>query len=334
MESHILPIIWVSILGFIILMYVLLDGFDLGIGALYYLIRNEKERDTMMNSIAPVWDGNGTWLVMGGATLYGAFPPAYSTLIPMLYMPIIFMVVAFIFRGLAFEFRFKADKSKRFWSGAFCISSIIAAFLQGMIAGDLLSLLDTKGAIINFFGVSWINNYSIVSGLLVLAFYTLFGSTWLIIKTEEHLQKTMYKFARTALLATILLIITISLSTPAISNIVYNKWYSAPGIYILAILPLIGVLVIWQLYQSLVTRKLYRPLLMSYALLILVFIGFGVSLWPDIVPGKYTIWQAASTPSTQQFLLIATAIMMPILIAYNAYNYYIFRGKVKDAGYH
>jgi cytochrome bd ubiquinol oxidase subunit II len=320
--------IWAILISFIILMYVLLDGFDLGIGILFPWIKHGEYRDLMISSVVPVWDGNETWLVLGAATLYAAFPVAYAVLLPTLYMPIILLLVSLIFRGVAFEFRFKAHRSQFIWDFAFSAGSIIAAFLQGVILGTFVQGYG------HFFPIKptayqWLTPFSIFTGIAVVFGYALLGATWLIAKTEGDLQDRLFKKAKLLLVAVSFFLVAVSIWTPLIEATVKHRWFSLPNFYYLAPLPFFTVLAIILNFYMLHHRKEKAPFVLSMALFILAYVGFCVSVWPYIVPHVISVWNAAAAPSTLKFILVGTGVLLPILLAYTAYSYHVFRGKVK-----
>ncbi len=334
--SQTLPVIWAAIIAFAILMYVLLDGFDLGIGILFPWVANKEQRDIMMNSVAPLWDGNETWLVFGGAALYGAFPLAYGTLLPILYLPLMLMLIALVFRGVAFEFRFKAHRSLFIWDVAFCVGSTVAAFCQGLILGTFVHGY-TGGQANLLFGeyFVWFSPFSIMTGFAVVIGYALLGATWLIMKTEGELQKMMFHAAKILLVGIVFFIAAVSIWTPFVDPAIEHRWFSLPNFYYLAILPLLTFIAI--IYAAVALRKRYEhsPFVMSILLFVFSFLGLGISMWPYMVPRSITIWQAASDSKSLSFLLVGTCILLPILIGYSIYAYIVFKGKTThDVGYH
>lgn len=320
---------WVCILAFAVFMYVLLDGFDLGIGILFPWIPNHKYRAMMMNSVAPVWDGNETWLVLGAAALYGAFPVAYSTLLPILYLPIMVMLCALIFRGVAFEFRFKAHRSRLLWDLAFSIGSLAAAFCQGLILGTFVhGYTGHPGQTTPY--IAWFSSFSVTTGIAVVAGYALLGATWLIMKTEGELQKYMYHIAKIYLLAVGFFIALISLWTPFVDEFVLHRWFSLPNFFYLLPLPLLTLMAWCACLYALYRQWEKLPFILSVLLFLFAYIGLAVSVWPYLVPFDITFWQAASNPSALKFLLVGTCILLPVLIGYSIYAYYVFKGKVSE----
>lgn len=324
-----LPLIMAAIIALGVIFYVILDGFDLGIGILFPWVREPEHRSLMINSIAPVWDGNETWLVFGGALLYASFPIAYSTLLPALYMPIMMMLGALVFRGVAFEFRAKAFKTLFLWDLAFSGGSTIAAFCQGLILGTFIQGQMFVGGVDHSF--VWLTPFSMFTGIAVVFGYALLGSTWLIIKTEGNLQKDMYQNSKFLLVAVALFMLAISLWTPGADPDVRSRWFSLPNFYYLSPLPLMTLIATIIAMLSLQKPERYSeklPFTMSILLFLFCYIGLGISIWPYIVPKQLTIFQAASNPKTLIFQLVGTAILLPLLISYSIYAYRVFRGKV------
>ena len=322
-----LPLIFAILLGFIILMYVILDGFDLGIGILFPFTSNEKERDTMMNSIAPVWDGNETWLVFGGAMLYGAFPKVYGLLLPILYMPIMLMLIALIFRGVSFEFRFKANQSKPIWNWAFAISSFVATFFQGVILGVFVQGFSINESTMTIRNSDWLTPFSLSTGIALVCGYALLGATWMIIKSTGKLQRTMVHYARGLLVLVSLFLIFVSIWTPLHSVDIFHRWFGVPNVFLLSPLPLLAAVAIYRVWQNLNQGHEYRPFVYSIIVFLCAYIGIGISVFPYLIPYHLTLWDAAAPDSTLLFILIGVAIMLPILISYTLYAYHLFRGK-------
>jgi len=323
----VLPMIWIGIIGFVILTYVVLDGFDLGIGVLFPWIHDELHRDTLIQTIAPVWDGNQTWMVLGAACLYGAFPVVYSTILPTLYIPIIIMLAALIFRGISFEFRHKA-KHAYAWNHAFAIGSIIVSFCQGVILGTFVQGYD-EGLVVHapqYY--QWLTPFSLFTGIAVCVGYALLGSCWAIKKTTGELQELMFHFAKlNVVILSIFLIIT-SLWTPFMNDHLWQRWFTFPDYIFLAPLPLITMGIIYWNWLSIQAKHDFKPILLSIGIFLCAFVGFIISLWPYVIPYHLTIWQAASAPKSLIFMLVGVIILLPVLIGYTAYSYVVFRGKV------
>jgi cytochrome d ubiquinol oxidase subunit II len=332
--------IWAVIIFFGVFMYVVMDGFDLGIGMLYPFVPDRHERDVMMNTVAPVWDGNETWLVLGGAALFAAFPRAYAIILSALYLPLIFMLLGLIFRGVAFEFRFKAqDHERHFWDQAFIGGSLAAAFFQGVALGAYvhgIALVDTPAGP-QFAGgaLDWLRPFPLFCGLGVMAAYTLLGCTWLIFRTEGALQKRMLTTARPLALLLVAAIVAISIWTPLADPQVAARWFSWPGMLWFAPVPLLVVVGVVLLLRSLAgDAPNHGPFLAALGLIFLGYTGLAISVWPHIVPPSLSIWEAASAPASQGFALVGTLFILPFVLGYSCFTYYVFRGKVKlDEGY-
>ncbi|HKJ94506.1 MAG TPA: cytochrome d ubiquinol oxidase subunit II [Gammaproteobacteria bacterium] len=327
--------VWAAILAFGVLMYVLMDGFDLGIGILFPFAPDNRSRDLMMNSVAPIWDGNETWLVLGGGGLMAAFPVAYATLLPAMYLPALLMLIALIFRGVSFEFRFKAHTSRHVWDRAFFGGSLCATFAQGIVLGSFIQGFDTRGGQFVGSAFDWLTPFSLFVGLALVGGYALLGATWLIVKTEGPLQRWAYRTAQTLAWWLLAAIAVVSLWTPFLDQSIAARWFGWPGIAFFSPVPLLTALALWALFWSLRKRHTLRPFLFALALFWLSYSGFIISLWPNVVPPNITIYDAAAAPESQLFLLVGVAFLVPLILAYTAYTYYIFRGKVRaDEGYH
>lgn len=323
----ILIITWAAIISFAIIMYVLLDGFDLGIGILFPFIRDEHSRDIMISTVAPVWDGNETWLVMGGASLYAAFPQAYSVLLPTLYMPIMIMLAALIFRGITFEFRFKSTTYRYLWDICFACGSTLAALAQGIILGTFVigygsSIPDV------YTPYHWLTPFSLMTGIAVVCGYALLGSTWLIMRTTAELQQKMYLVAKLLLPVLALFLLIVSLWSPWVDSYIMARWFSLPNLYYLMPLPILTAIAIFFGFYALQKQFEIIPFVMAIILFVFSYIGFCISSYPYIIPHVVTVWDAAAPPSTLKFILVGAAILLPILIAYTIYSYHVFRGKV------
>jgi cytochrome bd ubiquinol oxidase subunit II len=326
-----LPLIWAGIIAFGVTMYVLLDGFSLGIGILFPFVQDDTERDLMMGSVSPVWDGNQTWLVLGGAGLFAAFPEAFALLLPALYLPLIVMLIALVFRGVAFEFRFKAERGdvwRTIWDLSFIIGSIIAAFCQGLVLGAYVLGFDLEGREYIGGAFAWLTPFSLVTGVAVVCGYALLGACWLVIKTEGELQNRARRVATRLLFVMLAFIGLISIWTPLAEPAIAARWFGMPNLLWLSPVPLLTAAVAFALYQALQRDYEWRPFLLCVALYVLTLLGLAVSLWPYIVPRSLTIWQVAAPPESQLFILVGVAIIVPIILIYTAHAYYVFRGKV------
>ncbi|MBA3813504.1 MAG: cytochrome d ubiquinol oxidase subunit II [Alphaproteobacteria bacterium] len=323
-----LPLVWGGIIALSILLYVLLDGFDLGVGILFPFAPSEDCRNKMMNSIAPFWDGNETWLVLGGGGLLAAFPLAYAIVMPAFYIPIILMLLGLIFRGVAFEFRFKAyGNTRKIWDYSFHFGSLSAAFFQGVILGAFVQGVKVSGRAFVGAGFDWLNSFSIMTGIAVVFGYALLGSTWTIMKTDENTQAWARKTALYVMIYVAAFMGLVSLWVPFLSDEIFWRWFSMPNLAYLSPIPLITAVTFIILYRSLRRQKEIAPFLLSLALFCLGYIGLSISLWPWIVPYKVSLWQAAADPKSLSLMLVGVAIFLPIILGHTIYSYYVFRGK-------
>ena len=329
-----LTVIWAFIIAFAVFAYVVMDGFDLGIGILFPTLKVGQGRDRAMNSIAPVWDGNETWLVLGGGGLLAAFPLAYSIILPATYPLIIAMLLGLVFRGVAFEFRWRDPGHRAFWDLAFTTGSILAAMAQGMVLGALLQGIEVADRAYAGSGFDWLTPYTLLTGLGVVAGYALLGATWLIIKVEGRCLDHAYRLARLAFFATLLLLVAVSLYTPMLDTQYWERWFTMPNVLFAAQVPLLTAVIAFALLRALAKRRTYRPFLLALGLFLLGMAGLGVSMWPYVVPDQVTIWDAAAPESSQVFMLWGTAFIMPVILAYTGWAYWVFRGKVGTEGYH
>jgi cytochrome d ubiquinol oxidase subunit II len=330
-----LPFIWAGLIAFAVLAYVVLDGFDLGIGILFPLFPEARDRDVMTNSIAPVWDGNETWLVLGGGGLMAVFPLAYATVLPALYMPIILMLLGLIFRGVAFEFRFRTTRWKSLWEWGFAIGSTVAAMMQGIALGALVQGIEVAGREYAGGWWDWLTPFSILTGLAVAIGYALLGATWLNLKTTGALQQRSRRIAMIAGVATLALIGVVSLWTPFLEPIYFERWFGFPTAFFSAFVPLLLAICAFGLWWGLTHDQHLMPFLAALGVFVLSFVGIGISFYPYIVPGALTIEEAAAPDSSLAFLLIGAAALVPIILAYTGYAYWVFRGKVDpEEGYH
>jgi cytochrome d ubiquinol oxidase subunit II len=330
-----IPVLWAFIIAFAVFVYVVMDGFDLGLGMLFPLFPKKADRDVMMNTVAPVWDGNETWLVLGGGGLMAAFPLAYAVLMPALYTPMIAMLIGLIFRGVAFEFRWRTTRQRNLWDIAFAAGSLIAAMAQGVALGAILQGIHVEGRHYGGGWWDWLTPFSILTGLSVVVGYTLLGATWLVMKTEGELRDEAYRLSRRLLFAMIAAIVAVSLATPFLHIQYTHRWFTWPNMVLTAPVPVAVAGVTLLLLRSLASKQDYRPFFLTLALFGLSYAGLGISMYPYIVPQSITIWQAASPENSQIFMLFGVAILIPMILGYTAWAYYVFRGKVKpESGYH
>jgi cytochrome d ubiquinol oxidase subunit II len=329
-----LTIIWAGIIAFAVAMYVVMDGFDLGIGILFPRFRVGSERDMAMNAIAPVWDGNETWLVLGGGGLMAAFPLAYAIVLPALYAPLIAMLLGLIFRGVAFEFRWRDPNHRRRWDVAFCIGSSVATFAQGITLGALLQGVAVTGRSYGGGWWDWLTPFSLLCGASLLVGYALLGACWLIWRTEGPVHDDARRFAKWLTPAMVVALGIVSLATPFLEQQYYTRWFEFPGLLVAIPMPLLvggAAVMLWRAVQK---GKDHAPFGWALAIFGLSMTGLAVSIWPDVIPGRVTIWAAASPYSSQLFMLVGAGGMVPLILAYTGWSYWVFRGKVGEDGYH
>ncbi|MDF2530144.1 MAG: cydB [Gammaproteobacteria bacterium] len=320
-----LIISWVAIIAFIFIMYVILDGFTLGTGIVFPFVP-DKDKDLVMAMILPTWDGNQTWLVFGGASLYGVFPLAFATILPILYLPILVMVIALLFRGVSFEFRVKSQKGRRHWDQLFVLGSVAAAFIQGVMLGSFIQGFKLGPNE----GLQWLTPFTLATGMSLVLGYALLGSTRLIFKTTDELKAKMVKVAKFAAIGVGLCIIMVTVWTPQVNSLVAARWLGPEGLW-LGFLPMMSVLAFIILWASLRKAHDWLPYWSSVAVFLTGYLGLALSLWPYIVPNEISITQAAAPDSSLLFILVGATIMIPVLLLYTGYAYQIFKGKVTDA---
>lgn len=334
MGSIDLTIFWAAVIGFAVMAYVVMDGFDLGIGILFPTFEVGDERDQAMNSIAPVWDGNETWLVMGGGGLFAAFPLAYSIILPATYPLIIAMLLGLVFRGVAFEFRWRDPRHRPFWDMAFSAGSFVAALAQGITLGAILQGVNVENDAYAGGWLDWLSPFSLLTGVAVVTGYALLGATWLIWKTEGTSQRHARRAALLLGVATLVALAAVSAATPFLHYDYWRRWFAMPGVLLTAQVPLLVVICSATFFWSL-RREFERvPFFMALALFLLGFIGLGISIYPYIVPRAVTIWDAAAPPESQIFMLPGALLIIPAILAYTGWAYWVFRGKAGIHGYH
>lgn len=327
---------WAFLLALAVFIYVVLDGFDLGLGILYPFFPAKRDRDLLMNTVAPVWDGNETWLVLGGGGLFAAFPMAYGIIMPALYVPIIAMLLALVFRGVAFEFRWRTKRWLKYWDAAFIGGSLVAAFSQGIALGALVQGVEVAGRSYAGGWWDWLTPFSLMCGVAVIVGYALLGATWLVMKTQGEVQDRARKLAWAFGLATILFIGAVSLATPFLDSVYYYRWFEFPGLLITAPIPILVAVIALLMFKSLrVHHHEYRPFILALLLFALCFVGLGISIFPDLIPPDVTILDAATPYNSQIFMFVGAVVMLPLILGYTAYAYWVFRGKTDpDEGYH
>ena len=326
--------LWAGILALSVFMYVLLDGFDLGIGILSRFAADEASRDTMMDSVAPIWDGNETWLVMGGIALLAAFPMAYAIIIPAVYFPILLMLVGLIFRGVAFEFRHMSAR-RHLWNWSFHLGSVVATFAQGVVLGTYVEGIAVDGR--HYVGGSfdWATPFALLTGAGLIVGYALIGACWLVMKTEGELQAWAHRKAVALTFGVAAFIAMVSLWTPFLQPQIRDRWFAWPNFLFLSPVPVITLVLFYGLLRSLKAKREVTPFLLALGLFAMCYLGLGISILPMIVPYSVTLWDAASSPKSQAFLMIGTLFLLPIIIGYTGWSYWVFRGKVRAGeGYH
>jgi cytochrome d ubiquinol oxidase subunit II len=330
-----LPLVWAALIGIAVLLYVILDGFDLGLGILFQLEPKENCRDLMMNSVAPFWDGNETWLVLGGAGLLVAFPLAYAVIMPGLYLPIIIMLLGLVFRGVAFEFRWAAKPSHEFWDNAFSWGSIVATFMQGVVLGGYLQGIEVKDKAFAGGSLDWFAPFPLFTGVALLGGYALLGATWLVMKVDGPLAEDARGWAKKLLPAVLVIMAIISVWTPVAFERIADRWFAWPNILYLSPVPIATAILAWACWHGLNTGREVVPFLCAVGLFLLGFVGLAISNVPYLVPPSITIWEAAAVPQSQIFTLIGVLIMLPVILGYTVFVYWTFRGKVREGeGYH
>lgn len=328
-------LIWAGLIAFAVLAYVVLDGFDLGVGILFPFIKGESNRDQMMNSVAPVWDGNETWLILGGGGLFAVFPLAYSIIMPALYAPIFIMLLALVFRGVAFEFRWKEKGKRNFWNIAFAGGSTVATFAQGMALGGLVQGIPIEGRAYAGGWWDWLSPFSLLTGVALVIGYALLGATWLIMKGDGEVYDKAKIYAKRLGLALLVMIGVVSLWTPMLHEHFAAKWFVWPELIYTAPVPVLVLVCAWLLYSGLKRDHSAQPYLATVGLFVLSYIGLVISFFPYMVPSSVTLWDAAAPDESLHFLLVGSLVLIPIILVYTTYTYWVFRGKVGDShGYH
>jgi cytochrome d ubiquinol oxidase subunit II len=329
-----LPMFFAFIIAFAILAYVVMDGFDLGVGIVFPFLPVGRERDSAMNSVAPVWDGNETWLVLGGGGLLAAFPLAYGMILSALYAPIIAMLLALVFRGVAFEFRWRDPRHRPLWDVAFAGGSVVAALAQGITLGALLQGIAVQNRTYAGGWFDWLTPFSLLVGVSLVCGYALLGSTWLVMKSEGSLQERCYRLAFRLGIGTIVAMAAVSAATPFLRDAYWMRWFAWPQVLFAAQVPLLVAIVTFVLFWSLRRGHHYTPFLMALALFGLGLAGLGISVYPFVVPPSVSIWDAAAPDDSLKFMLPGVLVMVPIILAYTGYSYWVFRGKTGHEGYH
>ncbi|HEX8535710.1 MAG TPA: cytochrome d ubiquinol oxidase subunit II [Allosphingosinicella sp.] len=329
-----LTVAWAFLIAFAVAAYVVMDGFDLGIGILFPFFRVGKERDQAMNAIAPVWDGNETWLVLGGGGLMAAFPLAYSIILPALYAPLIAMLLGLVFRGVAFEFRWRDAGHRKWWDAGFFIGSLVATFAQGITLGALLQGITVSGRAYGGGWWEWLTPFSLLVGASLVVGYALLGATWLIWKTENRIQQDARRYAKLLTPALLLAMGGVSLATPFVEPKYFERWFDHPGLLVTIPMPLLVAGTAFALWLSLRRSRDWHPFVLTLGLFLLSMLGLAISIWPDVIPGRVSIWQAAAPYQSQLFMIVGALVLIPLILAYTGWSYWVFRGKVGEDGYH
>jgi cytochrome d ubiquinol oxidase subunit II len=330
-----LAFVWAALIAFAVLAYVVLDGFDLGVGILFPLLEGEAAKDLAMNTVAPIWDGNETWLVLGGGGLLAVFPLAYAVVMPALYAPLIAMLLALVFRGVAFEFRWRTRRGKFLWDLAFFGGSLVAAFAQGVALGALVQGIEVAGRAYAGGRWDWLTPFSLLTGVALVTGYALLGATWLVMKTDGYVRLRAARFAWIAGAGTLALIGLVSLITPLLDPRYLARWFDRPNVFFTIWVPMLLLVAAYVFVKGLREGRDRWPFLAALAMFVLSFVGLGISFYPFVVPHSLTIWQAAAPDASLGFLLVGAAVLVPMILAYTGYAYWVFRGKVRPgAGYH
>ena len=307
----------------------------LGVGILYGFAPDRDARNLVMNSIAPIWDGNETWLVLGGIALLAAFPLAFAIILPAVYFPLLIMLLSLIFRGVAFEFRYRDAEHRTFWDYGFSYGSMLGAFAQGVVLGAFIEGFEIDGRHFAGSSIDCFTPFTFLTGVALVFGYALLGAGWLILKTEGPLQDWARRLGRFAFIAVLAAIAVVSLWTPLLQPSIASRWFSWPNIAFLWPVPILTALIAFWEWRSLNDRSEAAPFVGAILLFVMSYLGIAISMWPMIVPYKYTLWEAASSEATQAFLAVGTLFLLPVILMYTGWSYWVFRGKVRaDIGYH
>lgn len=329
------PLIWAGLIAFALLAYVVLDGFDLGVGILFPFVKGQDNRDQMMNSVAPVWDGNETWLVLAGGGLFAVFPLSYSIIMPALYIPIFLMLLALVFRGVAFEFRFKVRGKSNFWDVAFAGGSTVAAFAQGMVLGGVVEGIAVDGRSYAGGAWDWFSPFAVLTGVALVFGYGLLGATWLILKTQGEVLERAKRFAPRLLLLVLAAMVVLTVWTATLHEYYLERWLVWPDRLYTLVVPILVLACAFALFDGLRANKTLKPYLAAVGLFVVSYVGLVMTIFPYLVPPSVTLWDAAAPDKSLQFLLVGSVVLIPTILAYTAYSYWVFRGKVGDShGYH
>jgi cytochrome d ubiquinol oxidase subunit II len=326
--------VWVFLVGLVVILYVILDGFSLGTGLLFPTAKNDAERDTLMNSIAPVWDVNQTWIVFGGGALFATFPTTYAVLFSALYIPLLTFIFGLIFRGVALEFRANAHR-KAVWDRAFFIGSLVAVLAQGITLGAYISGIKTTNGVFSGGALDWLTPFSLMVGLALVAGYGLLGATYLLIKTTGPVRDRAFGQALLAALVVAGFLVMVSIWTPIQNPEIFTRWFSRPRVYFIWVFPLLGIISFYLLIINLKKRREIAPFLFSILLFLSAYLGLEAALYPYAILPDITVFQAAAQQETLVFTLWGVVLVLPFVLGYTIYSYWVFRGKIAEAdGYH
>jgi cytochrome bd ubiquinol oxidase subunit II len=333
--EYTVPVVWALLIGTAVALYIVLDGFDLGLGILFPFFRAEQDRDQMMNSVAPFWDGNETWLILGGGGLWVAFPKAYAVIMPALYLPVILMLLALVFRGVAFEFRWVAKPRHRKWDLAFAAGSTVAAMCQGLILGGLLQGITVVDGQFAGGPLDWLTPFSLLCGLGVVAGYALLGATWILMKTEGPVEQRARRMAPGLLAVLMVFVGGVSLWTPLAIERIAERWFTMPNLLFLSPVPVLTALLGWWCWRSIARGSSVQPFLAAVGIFLLAYSGLVISNAPWLVPPSLTLWDSAAYVGSQVFMLIGTTLLLPMVLGYTVFVFWVFRGKLRPGeGYH
>ena len=334
MSLDLVPL-WAGILSLAVLMYVLLDGFDLGVGILFFFRRDDEDRALMVASVAPIWDFNETWLVLGSGGMLAVFPLAFAVVMPAVYFPILVMLLGLLFRGVAFEFRDAPTSRRHLWNSAFAWGSLLATFAQGVVLGNFIHGFPVQGRAYAGSSWDWISPFPLLTGVGLVVGYSLLGSTWLVMKTEGELQDWARRMSSRLVYGLLAFIVMVSVWTPLVEERIANRWFSYPNILYFSPVPILTALLALLLWRALRRGRDVQPFLYTMGLFFLSYTGLIISLWPYVAPPSITLWDAATAPMSQQFLMVGTMFLLPVILLYVFWSYWVFRGKVRAGmGYH
>lgn len=327
-----LPLIWGGLIAFAVLAYILMDGFDLGVGILFPFLGGESHQDEAMTSVSPVWDGNETWLILGGGGLLAVFPLAYSVMLTALYMPVILMLLGLVLRGVAFEYRWRTQRGRFIWDWSFTLGSLVAALCQGIMLGALIQGVAVEDRAYAGGWWDWLTPFSVFTGIALVIGYSLLGATWLVMKTEGLTQSRAQGMAWLAAPATLLMIGIASLWTVLMEPAYMERWFSAPQVYFVLVVPVLVLVFAIRLMASLNAHRDVQPFVFAQGLFVLCYIGLAISLFPNLIPPSVSLWDAAAPDTSLGFLLVGAVVLVPMIIGYTVFAYWVFRGKVDMSG--